>query len=336
MLDFLLFVAALFFCAGVLMWLGLLAVRAAHLAVAARQRRHRHLILGALARFRVDRDGAAMADALHRAHPAALIDIASRVLQLFTPAESQAYRAVLERRRVAAFIRRRMGRAHEAHRLLYCEMLATLGDEASIAVLRRAVSDRSAAVRVTAAIGLAATGQLLDLRAALARLGAKARRSARLAIMFEQLLPERREDVADIARDDRLEPRVRLSAFVALTGIDESAYRGFTEEMAQDRAPAIAASAARSLGDGRHPMAGTLLERLLASPSITVRRQATDAAARLGDGALMPALRLMLRDRDPIVHATAARSMSRLMLESPPFAARVAPPAQAPLGLAAQ
>lgn len=336
MLDFLLFVAALFFCAGVAMWLVLLAVRGAHLAVSARQRRHRHLILGALARFRIDRDEAAMADALRRADPAALIDIASRVLPLFTPAESRAYRAVLERRRVAAFIRRRMRGAHEAHRLLYCEMLATLGDDASIATLRRAVSDRSAAVRVTAAIGLAATGQLLDLRAVLTRLGAKARRSSRLTIMFEQLLPERRAAVADIARDERLEPRVRVSAFAALTGIDDAAYRGFLEEMADDCAPAIAAYAAHRLGDGRHPMAGKLLERLLANPSITVRRQATEAAARLGDGALMPALRLTLRDRDPIVHAVAARSMSRLMLGTAPVAARLPAPAHAPVGLAAQ
>ena len=105
--------------------------------------------------------------------------------------------------------------------------------------------------------------------------------------------------------------------------------------MAADPAPELAAAAVRLLLDGAHPEAVPLIDSLLASDSAMVRREATEGAARLDDERLTPALRIALRDRDPIVHARAARSLVELAQAAAPrraagAARQAAPPAAMP------
>lgn len=318
MLRYMLVVAALFFCAGVGMWLCLLAVRAMKVALANRRRHHRHFILAAMTRFRMSPDRLRLVDELRRADPRALIDIASRLLPLFTEAEREAFETALARRRLAEFMSARIGSANEAKRLLYCELLGVLGSERSLRTLWQALGDRSPAVRIAAAISLAVRGEVAEIGDVLGRIGRDARRSARLTYFFDALVPERAAEVRAIATDTAFEPRVRISAFVALAAVSEANYRQLVPVMAADAAPQVAAAAARLLLEGPHPEAARLLARLLASRFPQVRREASDAAARLGDQQVAPALRRALRDRDPLVHATAARSLVRLAQERAP------------------
>ena len=306
------FVAALFFCAGVGMWLCLLAVRAGKIAFGGNRRRHRQMILTALDRYRAGRDRARLIEELRNADPSALVEVAARVLPLLTGDERKAFETALARRRVAQFIARKMGRASEAKRILYCELLGILGSERSLGTLWGALRDRSPAVRISAAISLAARGEPFDLKEFLARLGTDARRSSRLTYFFDRLLAERAADVRSVARDARIQPRVRISAYVALIGLGEAAYLELVPEMASDPSPLLAATAARLLVERPHPAAAALIGRLLTSDSVRVRREATESAARLGDSRLQPALRRRLQDRDALVQAVAARSMVHL------------------------
>jgi HEAT repeat protein len=317
MLSYMLFVAALFFCAGVAMWLCLLGVRAAKLLHAERRARQRQAILAAVTRSRMDADPRRLADGLRRAEPAALIQIASRVLPLFTRVEREAFEEALARRRTAFFIAERIARADEAKRMLYCELLGVLGSERSIPTLQHALSDRSPAVRIAAAISLAARGEVAAVPELLERLGPAARRSSRLVYLFDRLLAAHGDEVRAIAGDQSLEPRVRISAFVALTGVSEADYRALLPQMAADPSPAVAAASARLLVERPHPDAAPLVARLMESPSPAVRREAAEAAAQLGDTGLKPALRRVLGDRDPLVQACAARSLVHLGEERP-------------------
>jgi HEAT repeat protein len=210
---------------------------------------------------------------------------------------------------MAQFISSRMASANEGKRLLYCELLAMLGSERSVETLWQAVGDRSPAVRIAAAISLAARGEVANLGALIEKLGRRARRSARLTILFDQLVPERTAEVRAVARDETLAPRVRLSAFQALIASSESEYRALVPEMARDRSPAIAAIASRMLIDGPHPEAAPLIAELLGHRDARVRREAAEAAARLGSARPTLELRHALKDRDALVHAAAARSL---------------------------
>ena len=324
MLEFMLLVAALFFCAGVGMWLCLLAVRAAKILLGRRRRRNRYAVLAAMTQFRMDQDRGRLIDALRRADATALIEIASRLLPLFTPGEREAFETALARRRMARFMSKRMPVVNEGKRLLFCELLGALGSERSLKTLWDAVGDRSPAVRIAAAISLAARGEVSDLRALLDRLGVDARRSARLTYLFDRLLPGRAAEVHAVAGDPTLEPRVRISAYLSLISVSEADYRALVPAMATDPSPWIAAAAARLLLQGPHPDAYRLVGDLLASGSLMVRREATEAAARLGDRRLTPALRHALGDRDPLVHAAAARSMVHLAQGTSPGGTRSA------------
>ena len=306
------FVAALLFCAGVGMWLCLLAVRAAKVTLGRRRRRRRAAILAAITRFRIDRDAPRLAGELRQADPAALIELASRLLPLLTSAEREAFETALARRRLAEFMTRGMRQANEGRRLLYCELLGALGGERSIETLWTAIGDRSPAVRIAAAISLAARREVSDIGALLARLGGEARRSARLTYLFDHLVRDRAAEIRGIAGDGAIEPRVRICAYLALIGVDEADYLELVPQMAADPAPEVAAAAVRQLLERPHPQAGPLIAGLLASDSMRVRREASECAAWLGDSGLAPALRIALRDRDPLVHAAAARSLFEL------------------------
>ncbi|HEX9932472.1 MAG TPA: HEAT repeat domain-containing protein [Allosphingosinicella sp.] len=312
MLGYMLFVAALFFCAGIAMWLCLLGVRAAKLLHAERRARQRQGILAAMTRFRMAGDPRRLVDGLRQAEPAALIQIASRLLPLFTRAEREAFEEALARRRVARFIAERIARADEAKRTLYCELLGVLGSERSIPTLQHALSDRSPAVRIAAAISLAQRGEVDDVRELVARIGPAARRSSRLTYLFDALLAAHGDEVRAIASDPSIEPRVRISAFVALTGVSEADHRALLPDMAADPSPSVAAASARLLAERPHPDAGPLIARLIESPYPSVRREAAEAASQLGDTGLRPALRRVLGDRDPLVQASAARSLVHL------------------------
>ena len=325
MLEFVLFVASLFFCAGVGMWLCLLAVRATKVALGQRRRRYRNAILAAITRFRMKPEPERLVEELRQADPAALIEIASRLLPLFSAKEREVFETALARSRLALFMRGRIGGANEAKRLLYCELLGVLGSERASGTLKKAMDDPSPAVRIAAAISLAARGEIVNVRALLARLGTDARRSARLTYLFEELLVERLEDVRSIAGDLKLEPRVRISASVALSRLGEAEYRDRVGRMVADPSPPVAAAAARLLLEGPHPDAAPLIAKLLASNSTMVRREASECAARLQDVGLAPALRRVLRDRDPVIHAAAARSLVHLAQGTRPGASRAVP-----------
>ena len=268
-------------------------------------------VLAAITGFRSDRDAGRLVRELRQADPAALIEMASRLLPLLTSAEHEAFETALARRRLAQFMTRKMARANEARRLLYCELLGMLGGERSIETLWAAVDDRSPAVRIAARSAWRRGGRR-RCRVLLASSAPNARRSARLTYRFDHLVRERAADIREIAADREIEPRVRICAYLALTGVNETDYLELVPQMAADPVPEIAAAAVRQLLERPHPQARPLIAGLLASDSTRVRREATECASWLGDAGLAPALRIALRDGDPLVHAAAARSLFEL------------------------
>jgi HEAT repeat protein len=305
--SLLLFAAAASVCLAAFVWLALVGARAARHAMLRRRTSGREAAAQALARFRRDGDGGALAAALNAVSTEALAALLARVLPALGEAEARAVCAVLRGIGFDGRTARALPGAGEGVRMLYCELLGETGGEAAPWALGRALGDRSARVRMAAAIALARIGAAPDLPTLLRKLGAEGRGSARLAVLLEELLPRDAGAVIRIAADPVAAPRLRLSALHALRLAEHGLYQRLLAALAEDPQPQIAVEVARSLAPA--PDGAAIVAGLLGHPSHLVRREAARAAERLGAAALDPPLRRLLADRDPTAASAAARSL---------------------------
>jgi HEAT repeat protein len=307
--SWLFFAAGASVCLAAAIWLVLIAARAIRIALGRRSRSSRTAAAIALGRFEQDRDLEALAKALAPIPPETLAPTLARRLGGLEPALADGVRSALERVQLRRQLLPRFRSAPEGTRLLYCELLGDLPGDGAVPTLEGALSDYSPLVRMAAAMSLARLGAAPPPRELLSRLGAKACGSARLALLFELLLPEREVEVAEIAADASLAPRTRLSALrgLALARID--GYPRLLQSLADDASPAVAAEVARALPQAIVE-APTVLSGLLAHKSGKVRREAAGAAGAADTGRLAIPLKRLLLDRNPTVASRAARVLS--------------------------
>jgi hypothetical protein len=307
-LQILILAVLLTFLAIAALWIALLFRRAGGRRSAGLKRSGAREILESIRRFRQTGDRAALVDAVARLDAAVLLELVPRALAELRGDERDAFETALARRRFAQHLRTRFERFDESRRILACELLAVLGGERSVGFLFAAMRDASFRVRIAAAVALAQRAALTDLRAALADLGKRGRRSARLVQMFHQLLPGAQREVEAIAADVSQDPFVRVSALRALaarSGLDEE----ILLRLSQDPSPVVAVAVGALAIDYRYPAAPLVLERMLASRSPAVRREAAARAQALQSSALAPRLQDALRDRDFAVASAAARAI---------------------------
>jgi HEAT repeat protein len=300
--------AAASVCLAAFVWFGLIAARAGRHAVARRSRSSQVAAAEALHLFLDDRDAAALAAVWDRVKPDALAGFLARALPMLDAADYDAVCALLGRSRFEARVAAAFARAGEGERLLYCELLAETGEGEAFETLQRALADRSPAVRIAAAMGLAQRGAAPALDQLLDTLGPAAHRSSRMALLFELLLPGEETAIVRLAADEGAPPRLRLSALDALRLGGRGVHQRLLAALGDDPQAPVAAEVARSLAVGGMPGGAAILARLLDHPAPEVRREAARAAERDGgrDG---PQLRRLLADRDPTVASAAARSI---------------------------
>ncbi|HEY0011471.1 MAG TPA: HEAT repeat domain-containing protein [Allosphingosinicella sp.] len=296
--------AAASVCLAAFVWFGLIAARAGRHAVLRRSRSSHVAAAEALLRFQGDRDADALGAAWDRVKPDALAAFLARALPMLSEADFESVCALLGRGRFEARVAAAFSGAGEGVRLLYCELLAETGGGEAFEALQRALADRSPAVRIAAAIGLAQRGAAPALDELLPALGEEAHRSSRMVLLFELLLPGEETAIVRTAADEAAAPRLRLSALGALELAGRGVHQRLLAALADDPQAPIAAEVARSLAAGGMPGGAAILARLLAHPAPEVRREAARAAGRDG-----PQLRRLLADRDPTVASAAARSI---------------------------
>jgi HEAT repeat protein len=306
----------LFFAAGASVclaagfWLVLIAARAVRLAMDRRSRSSRNAAAQALTRFEDDRDVEALALALASVKPEALALTLGRRLSQLDAAVRTGVATAVDRTRLRSRMLAGFGSAPEGTRLLYCELFAELPGAGVVPILESALRDRSALVRMGAAMSLVRLGAAPEPLALLDSLGARACASSRLILLFELLLPGREADIAAIAADLSHPARSRISALRSLALAESALYPALLQTLARDASPAVAAEVARSLPTAGLEAPAAVLSGLLTHRSCQVRREAAGAAGAEGSGQLAMPLRRLLLDRNPTVASRAARALS--------------------------
>lgn len=311
-----------------LLWLCLIVARAYRLAAAARRARERRLVGDAFVTFFRDRDWPLLLSQLETVRASSVAEAAARALPLLPPDQQVVVGAALARRRVGAFIERARRSAAREVRVEHCELLRWIPGPRPDRLLREALGDRSAAVRLAAAIALVERGTAPGAANLFAALEPRGCRMARTAHLVDLLLPAEREALAAIAADEAADPHLRahISAALERTQPEQD---GLLGDILGEANPAIALPLLRGLEAGS-PDLELFLRRLLASPFAEVRSEAADRAGELGVTALLRLLLDLMRDPDPAVSAAAGRAAWRLspaprpyIEEAPPLPAEV-------------
>jgi hypothetical protein len=250
--------------------------------------------------------------------PRTRLETASRILLLAADAEREFILSALIRSGFDKHIEHYFRRADEGQRLLCCEILGSMTGSRSFRILRKALKDRAPAVRIGAAISLARRGELPPIAEALRKLGPAARGSARLARLFEELLPGRRREIVDLAASPACEPQVRISALQALANNWDPGLIGLLEAIVEGAPPPVAAASARLIGELAEPSGIGILLRLLESDSAIVRRAAAESAGRIGDAPSADALAALIDDEDDLVRHSAARALHQICASGAP------------------
>lgn len=332
MLEVLILAVFLTFIAAASVWTGIVLLRAAGRERARRRKAAEAALLGGIRGYRADGDRAKLAEAVGRVDAALLFEMLPRALSVLRGDERDALETALARRRFGSYLRRRFRGFDETRRILACELLAALGGERSVERLEAALRDPAFRVRIAAAIALARRGALGDVPAAVAALGRRGRRSSRMVQMFAHLLPAQQGEIGAVAEDRREDPYVRVSALRALAAkasLDEAVLL----RLAADPSPVVAMAVAALAVDYHYPAAPAILERMLASPSAAVRREAAARSHALQSRTLARPLQAALGDRDSSVVSAAARAIHArrrppaepLLLPSPSVPVQTAP-----------
>jgi HEAT repeat protein len=296
-------------CLAILTWIALVAARGIRHRVSVRRRQRRPRAGLALAEYCADGDAVALAAKLEGLPLDDVIAVAGRALPMLAEVNRKAVGDALARCGLARQVRARFGRASENTRILYCEVLGAVGDDAAVAGLESAVRRGSAAVRIAAAIALVELGKAPPLAPLLKTIGRGARRSSRLVYLLEKIAVDREAEVAALVLDDRAEPRLRVSALQALAIARPPAHRSLLLRLGQEPCALLAVAVARALARGETREGGAVLVSLLSHPAPQVRREAAAAAGSASVVRALPALERLTGDRDPPVAAAAARSM---------------------------
>ena len=308
-MNLLLLAAAASLCLAVAMWIALVLARWLRHRSSLRKRRRRPAAGLALAEFCADGDVEKLAALLADLRVDDVIAVAGRALPSLSRADRAAVGAALAGCGFSRAILRRFARSDENRRILYCELLGTIGGPDAAKGLWLALKDRAANVRIAAAIALVELAEAPALAKLLARLGRAARESSRLVYLFENLLPGCEAEIARLVGDEASEPRLRISALQALELGSPPAHRALLLRLDREACPELGVEVARALGRAGGAEAGALLVSMLTHAAPAVRREAAAAAGKAGFTSARPALARLTGDPDPLVAAAASRSM---------------------------
>lgn len=307
-MNLLLIAAAGSLCLAVAMWIALVAARWLRHRASVRRRAARVTAGLAIAEFCGDGNVDALSRKLARLPADDVIAVTGRALPALARRDREAVGSALAGCGISGRVRRSLKRPDESKRVLHCELMAVIGDDDALAVLRAALRDRAATVRIAAAIALVQVGEPLPLGELLTRLGRAARESSRLVLLLEKLVPDCETEIIDLVTNHRAEPRLRVSALQALELAGAPAHGALLVRLAQDPSAPVAAAATSGLAREGGARSASVLISMLTHPAPEVRRQAAAALGGSGFTAALPALLRLTGDSHPPVAAAAARS----------------------------
>lgn len=186
-----------------------------------------------------------------------------------------------------------IARGNAGQRQRACALLGHFDDEASVAALRAALTDRDAGIRLVAARALLAKDRVPSLGRLLEQLRFdRDDPPLSLAELFVRLPSSLRPEAIALLETDLPPEWLRMLAIALARAQVHEAFDaiGALRRHSAPRVRAAAWVALRELGD---PRAGDLVAEGLGDPVTDVRRAAAECAGQLGTSALLPALKTL-------------------------------------------
>jgi HEAT repeat protein len=294
---------------SLLVMVGLVAARLFRAHRQDRREQARKRLLPAFLSFTEDGDQEAFLGKVATVPRSTAVDLALEFLNLMRGDEHESLVNVLIKAGVADELISRASRGNRANRVQAVEALPFFPGSATMAALQRALKDRSADVRLAAAIGLVAGGSTMTLSELLRELGVGDLASRRLVGLFRRLSMDRSDELTNILTSGETPAIVRAAAIEALsTSGDYSLLPLFTACVTNGE-PEVSAAAIHGIGELAHPAGAAAVERALASTDWQVRAEAASAAARIGLDSARAQLSELLEDDEWLVRYAASKAL---------------------------
>jgi HEAT repeat protein len=244
-----------------------------------------------------------------------LAQIAGELISIVRGDERDQFVATATRLGVAETLARQLRRGSHRERILAAESLAHFPDDRTTDALDAALDDRSADVRLTAALALASSGRSPPLAALVERLRLGiSEQSMLLVTLIQEIARERPEESRALLLDPAAPATLKAAAIDALSGSGDYSLVPVIARLAveaPDDAPELPRYL-RALGQLHHPAARPAIVRGLASRTWFVRAAAAEAAGRIGLADLLHELEDLLDDGDWWVRYRAGEAIARL------------------------
>ncbi|UXN63707.1 HEAT repeat domain-containing protein [Phyllobacterium sp. A18/5-2] len=294
---------------SLLVMTGLVAARMFRANRQERRELARKRLLPAFLAFTEDGDQEAFLSKAATVPMSTTVDLSLEFLNLMRGDEHANLVNVLTRAGVARELVFRTARGNRTSRIHAVEALPFFPGPETTVSLRNALKDRSADVRLSAAIGLVAGGSNVPLAELLEQLGTGDLASRRLVGLFRHLPAERLDELREILKSGETPSIVRAAAIEALgTSGDYSLLPLFAACIA-DGEPEVSAAAIHAIGELAHPAGATAIERALTNADWQVRAEAATAVARIGLDRASGQLSELLEDDQWLVRYAASKAL---------------------------
>ncbi|RCW81534.1 HEAT repeat domain-containing protein [Phyllobacterium bourgognense] len=309
---------------SLLVMVGLVAARLFRAHRQDRREQARKRLLPAFLTFTEDGDQEAFLGKVATVPMSTTVDLALEFLNLMRGDEHESLVNVLTTAGVAKELISRVTRGDKTRRIHAVEALPFFPGSDTLAAFQRALKDRSADVRLAAAIGLVAGGSTMPLSDLLDELRVGDLASRRLVGLFRRLPSDRSDELRTILTSRDTPSIVQAAAIEALgTSGDYSLLPLFAASVA-DGEPEVSAAAIHAIGELAHPAGAATVVRALSSEDWQVRAEAAAAAARIGLDTASRQLSELLEDDEWLVRYAASKALFNLGTEGRSVLAEVA------------
>ena len=247
-----------------------------------------------------------------------LADLSVELIRLVRGEDREQFVAAAARAGVADEHRRRLARGSARTRALSAEALRFFPDARSTDALETALEDRSADVRLAAAIALAESGRSPPAAVLIDRLGIGQTEQSLLVVnLFQHLADDRPHEVRKLIDEPGTSPKVKAAAIEALATTGDYRLVPLINELALATDPTSEdlPRYLRALGAFHHPAGAAAVRKSLASPSWWVRAAAAEAAGRIVLTDTAPTLFALLGDEDWWVRFRSGEALAKLGAE---------------------
>ena len=262
--------------------------------------------------FSADNDRIKLHQAMLSAPSKLVIDVSFEFLGLVRGQEKESLEAELMMTVLPKLIRESLARGNEAERIEAARQIGSFKSFETIQSLKKALSDRSPSVRLSAAISLGRMGEVKDLDQILSTIGREACRSREVRALLRAVPSEDADVLRQMATDKGVEPNLRAAAVITLADLGGYSYLPCFEGLARDPVPDVAVAALEAIGKFAHPSTAKTVLSCMASENWRIRLEAARVAGIMGADNAITKLSELMSDEEWAVRYAAASSLLAL------------------------